>query len=388
MKPYRQYLFFAFITRMAFAFSFATYVMFLLSKGATLLDVSFINISFMVAIALSELPTGIFADLLGRKRSFLISSLVMSAGLMIYFFSQSFWFFILAEVIAGIGMTFKSGALEAWVVDAVAQTKGRISTEKIFSSGAIAENAANIVGGLAGAYMGQQNLAYPFLAGSILLIVAFGLSAKLMIEPEPIAPAKIVSPFMAIKGIIDRSIKHGLKKKIVLLLMITTFMTSFFYQPLNMYWQPRFAEMASGDIWILGWISLSLMLGNYIIKKLPESMPPNISLAISSIFNSLPIILAALFAKFYVVLILFCTYEVARGVTEPLRTAFLNRHIPSTERATLLSLNQVFLRIGAVLGLYITGLVADRLSIQAAWIVASLVVLLTVPMFIACKEKR
>lgn len=132
MKPYRQFLIFTFITRLAFAFSFATYVMFLISRGATLIEISLINISFMIAIAVSEIPTGIFADLVGRKHSFLISNLIMAAGLMIYFFSHNFWMFIAAEMIAGIGMTFRSGALEAWVVDAVAESGADISNERIF----------------------------------------------------------------------------------------------------------------------------------------------------------------------------------------------------------------------------------------------------------------
>lgn len=378
-----------FVTRAAFAFSFATYVMFLLSRGATLFEVGLINISFMVAIAIAEIPTGAFADLMGRKRSFLISNLVIALGLAIYFFSDRFWLFILAEVTAGIGITFKSGALEAWVVDAVAQSGDPIPNERIFSSEGIAKNVANIIGGLAGAYLGDIDLAYPWLAGAILLVVTFLISSKYMIEPAKVIRPPSHSPFMAVAAIIKKSIAFGLKKRVVLLLMTASLISSFFYQPLNMYWQPRFAGMIGGTVWILGWIwvliSLSLMLGSYLVKRLPKAFPMRKSLAASALLSSLPVLVAAVLSQFWPVLLLFCFYEAARGFMEPVRTAFINDEIPSSERATILSLDQVFLRLGAILGLLITGLVAERWSIAAAWAVAAILSLAVIPIFLACK---
>ena len=389
MKTYRLFLALTFVTRLALAFSFATYVMFLLSRGTTLFEVSLINISFMVAIAIAEIPTGAFADLLGRKYSFLISNLVMAAGLLIYFFADRFWLFVLAEVTAGIGMTFKSGALEAWVVDAVAQSGDIISNDRIFSSEGIAKNAANIIGGLAGAYLGAIDLSYPWLAGAVALIITFLFSLKLMTEPPAITRPAVQSPFAAVSEIIKKSVSFGLKKRVVLLLMMTTLISSFFYQPLNMYWQPRFAGMVGGTVWILGWIwvliSLSLMLGSYVVKRLPGSFPRQKSLAISALLSSLPVIAAAALINFWPVLLLFCFYEAARGFMEPLRTAFINDEIPSSERATILSLNQVFLRLGAILGLLITGIIAQQTSVAIAWAIAAIIGLATIPIYLACR---
>ncbi len=343
MKPYRQFLALTFFTRTAFAFSFATYVMFLLSREASLLEVGLINVSFMIAIAIAEIPTGIFADLLGRKRSFQISCLIMALGLIIYFFSHNFWMFIISEMIAGIGMTFRSGALEAWVVDAVKESGEVISNERIFSSEGIAKNAANIFGGLTGAYMGDINLAYPWLAGAVVLVVIFIISSRIMIEPKPYHTLDPQSPFTAIKTIFKHSIDYGLRKKVVFLLMITTLISAFFYQPLNMYWQPHFAEVADGQIWILGWIwvliSGSLMFGSYLVKSVPPRFNRYSLLIITVLFNSLPVILAALIGDFVMALLLFGIYEVARGMMEPVRLGLINDAIPSTERATILSLN-------------------------------------------------
>lgn len=389
MKPYRQYLILIFATNCAFAFSFSTYVMFLLSKGVSLFEVGLINIFFMVAIALAEIPTGVFADMLGRKFSFLISCLVTAAGLFIYFSSSSFWLFVTAEILAGIGITFKSGALDAWVVDSVAQSGEKISNERIFSSAGITRNGAYIFGGLAGGYIGSANLAYPWLAGGLVLCLTFIWAALAMKEPNRETHLKSKSPFLAIGDILKRSFIFGFKKRVVLLLMSAALVTSFLYQPLNMYWQPQFSAKAGGEIWILGWVSvlifLSLMLGSILVKTIPAKWGRSKVLAGLVGLNSLPIIIAALMSRFWPMLALFCTYEIARGMLEPIRISFINNEIPSSERATILSLDQVFMRIGAILGLFITGLIADHVSISVSWAFAAVAGLAAIPLFLACK---
>ncbi len=391
MKPYRQFLALTFITRTAFSFSFATYVMFLLSRNASLFEVGLINISFMLAIALAEIPTGIFADLLGRKRSFQISCFIMAIGFFIYYLSQSFWMFIVAETLAGIGLTFRSGALQAWAIDSIRETGADIPNERLFSSEGIAKNAANITGGLAGAYMGDLDLAYPFLAGAVVLVITLVLSSIVMREPESHFDLTRQSPFAAVKSIFKRSVDYGLREKTVFMLMMTALVSALFYQPLNMYWQPRFAEVANGKIWILGWIwvfiSGSLMLGGYLIKLIPRRYNRYSVLIVTVLLNSLPVILAAVVRDFVIVLLFFGMYEIARGMTEPIRLALLNDSIPSAERATILSLDQVFMRTGAVLGLLFTGLLADNYSISIAWIVAAIVGLINIPILVSIRKK-
>ena len=95
--------------------------------------------------------------------------------------------------------------------------------------------------------------------------------------------------------------------------------------------------------------------------------------------------IAAYLAGFYGALCMFCIYEIARGFMEPIQSAFINDEIPSAERATILSLNQVFMRVGAILGLLITGMIAEKASIPTAWVVAALVGLGSIPVFMYCK---
>src|SRR5678815_3875692 len=91
--------------------------------GLTLLQVFVANAVFTGSMALFELPTGIVADTRGRRFSFLVSVCVLFVGTAAYvlvpMLGGGFVAFCVASVVLGLGYTFYSGAVEAWVVDAL-----------------------------------------------------------------------------------------------------------------------------------------------------------------------------------------------------------------------------------------------------------------------------
>jgi len=91
-----------------------------------------VNAAFMLGTFVFEIPTGAYADFFGRKRSYVIHAGLLSLAGLIYFFSHSFLFFILAELIAAISFTFASGAIDAWLVDNVSENWA-MRTDYIFS---------------------------------------------------------------------------------------------------------------------------------------------------------------------------------------------------------------------------------------------------------------
>ena len=75
-----------------------------------------------------EVPTGVVADLYGRKLSVVISLLVMGSATILVGAVPQFWAILLGWVLWGFGLTFMSGAYEAWITDEVgAANVGRSS---------------------------------------------------------------------------------------------------------------------------------------------------------------------------------------------------------------------------------------------------------------------
>lgn len=159
----------------------AVYVLFLKERGMDLLQISIINIIFVAFVFLFEIPTGAFADTLGRKTSFVISCFVTSAGMFVYFLSRTFWSFVLAEIILAIGITFYSGAFQAWLVDSLKHHKFKGSFDKVFSKEQQIMWGAATISGLFGAYIAKINLALPLLVSAIALFF-LGILAQIVVK--------------------------------------------------------------------------------------------------------------------------------------------------------------------------------------------------------------
>src|SRR5258708_17144 len=68
-----------------------TYVTFLQEKGMSLLQVNTVNSAYFLVLFICEIPTGAFADIFGRKQSFLVACVLRGFASVIYGMSQSFW---------------------------------------------------------------------------------------------------------------------------------------------------------------------------------------------------------------------------------------------------------------------------------------------------------
>jgi MFS family permease len=92
-------------------------VMYFLKTGYTFLQISIINFAFGVSMFLFEIPTGAFADGFSRKYSVIAGFLIVAICVSIIAMLDNFTLVVFLWAIAGIGLTFVSGAQEAWVID-------------------------------------------------------------------------------------------------------------------------------------------------------------------------------------------------------------------------------------------------------------------------------
>jgi MFS family permease len=100
--------------------------LFLLEAGLDILGVFIANAAFTASMALFEIPTGVVADTIGRRPSFLLSIVIVGVGTLGYVFTSvlggGLVLFCVSSVVLGLGYTFYSGAVEAWLVDALRAT--------------------------------------------------------------------------------------------------------------------------------------------------------------------------------------------------------------------------------------------------------------------------
>ena len=127
---------------------------------------------------LFEVPTGIVADLYSRRLSVIIGFALIGVGFTVEGIVATFAAALVGNVVWGIGYTFTSGALQAWITDEVGE--GRMG--RVFTRETQIDLAFTIVGTLAAGALGLVSLRTPVVAaGAGLLLLAVGL---LFVMPE------------------------------------------------------------------------------------------------------------------------------------------------------------------------------------------------------------
>src|SRR5919106_3213048 len=158
--------------------------LFLLDAGLTIFEVFVANAAFTAAMALFEVPTGVVADTRGRRASFLLSELTLAAGTLAYVgvaaIDGGLLLFCLAGVILGLGYTFYSGAVEAWLVDALKATGYQHELDGVFARASIVSSIAMIAGTVGGGLMGHLHLSLPYVVRAVLVLMAFAVGFSTM----------------------------------------------------------------------------------------------------------------------------------------------------------------------------------------------------------------
>lgn len=366
--------------------------LFLLDAGLTIFEVFIANAAFTAAMALFEIPTGVVADTRGRRISFLLSEATIAVGTLAYVgvaaMGGGLVLFCLAGVILGLGYTFYSGAVEAWVVDALKATGYQHELDRVFARASIVSSVAMLVGTVGGGLLGQLDLSIPYLVRSGLVLMAFGVGFRIMHD------LGFTPRTMRMKGIVGEmrkvaraGITYGWRKPSVRLLVMHSFIMYSFFMWAWYAWQPYFLELYGRNaIWLSGLIAalfaLAGMCGNFLVGRLvkPGRRRTTILLGASAIFSAAMVTTGAI-QSFWVAVSAFLLGAVAEGVTQPVRQTYLHHSIPTTERATLVSFDALVGSLGSVGGQTGLGYLSQERSVPAGFVVGGLATILALPIF-------
>ena len=177
----RTYLLLSGLFTLAASVIWGVNTLFLLDAGLDIFQVFIVNAAFTAGMVLFEVPTGVVADSAGRRRSFLLSAFTLMLGTLGYLVAAAVDGgvvpFVFASLLLGLGYTFYSGAVEAWLVDALAATGYEAPLDRVFARGSMVSGVAMIVGSIGGGLLGAINLSWPFVVRAGLLAIVFVVAA-------------------------------------------------------------------------------------------------------------------------------------------------------------------------------------------------------------------
>jgi MFS family permease len=230
----RTYLGIAASTTLAQSLIWGVNTLFLLSVGLDIFQVMLVNAAYTVAQVVFEVPTGVIADTLGRRVSYLLAVGIIFFSTLLYL-----WFglaglgvvpFAIASALLGLGYTFYTGAVDAWMVDALHSVDYQGRLEPIFARYGMVFGAFMLVGTTAGGFLGQLDLWIPYAARAAVLVPAFLLGLLVMRDRGFAARRLTVASFAGETRRIARAgVVYGLHDRVVRFVMLATLVQGVFF---------------------------------------------------------------------------------------------------------------------------------------------------------------
>ena len=394
----RRYLLITGLYNLSASLIWGVNTLFLMNAGLDIFEVFITNGVFTASMSLFEIPTGVLADTRGRRASFLLSVGIILLGTLGYVWvaesSGSLMMFNVMSIILGLGYTFYSGAVDAWLVDALTATGFKGELDQVFARGGIVFGAAMLIGTLGGGLLGTLDLSLPYLVRAVLLAGVFVVAWKGMhdigYKPRTIKLRELPAEM---KIIATASVRHGWQVQGIKLLMLAAMMQAFFMAWGFHSWQPYFLGLLQREdaIWIAGIIAalvaVSAMIGNAMVGWLGRTFRRRTSiLMIAGILMGLGAIAVGLADNFYLAVGLYLLSTISFGLMGPVRQAYLHKMIPSEQRATIISFDSLVGNLGSVGGQVGLGYLARQQSLSIGYISGGMISLFSLPILLLLRR--
>ena len=98
-------------------------VLFFQEHDLSLAEVMLLQAIYSISVAIFEIPSGYIADIFGRKKTIIFSTIFCFIGYLLFSFYSGFYYFAFAEILVGIGGSLISGSDSAIIYDTLLETK-------------------------------------------------------------------------------------------------------------------------------------------------------------------------------------------------------------------------------------------------------------------------
>ena len=338
----------------------SVWVLYLAYCGLSLAQIGLLEGIYHATSILCEIPSGAVADLLGRKRSMILSRICIGVSCLLMLFSRSFGLFVLSFVIQALGNNFNSGSEEALVYDSMKcigqeeqymRVCGRLNVILEVSQG-----IATVAGGILAEY------SWFWCYAACVFIAALSLVPVLLLMEAPSGQQE-----QRATGVRELVVSHfrtsfQVMRSDVRILKIVVYYSVIFaaWTLLFFYSQQYFYELGYNKIQIslimlvVGGVSCA---GAVMSERLFERFGTKIG--VIGAFVIAASFLAYGFCRVSVSVLALAAASFFNSVLYPVQSEQLNSLIPSGQRATLISVNSMFFSVAMILVFPLAGALAD-----------------------------
>jgi len=397
------YLAYSFVSSLLFALCFTAFTLYRVQiVGLSPFELVLVGTVLELTCFVFEVPTGVLADTRSRRLSVMCGTLLLGLGFTLEGLFPILAAVLVAQVVSGIGYTFLSGALEAWIAD----ESGEPDLGPLFMRATQYGQVGGLLGIALSALVGSLNLQLPMFLGGVgfLLLTVFLLLAMPEKHFHPL-PTGDRSSWNAMGDTLKsglQRVRQSLFLKVLMGVALFWGASSEAYDRLSgaHLLELGFPQSILGlegltpVLWLSALSVLEMVLGFATTQLLsrfnleqqvwrrvwPLSWP---NFATSRVWPLLWATLGlvagmltfALSSSFILALVGFQVMGLMRLIHGPLSSAFIQHGLESRTRATVLSLHSQFDALGQMLGGPLLGLLAARASLSVALLVGALLLL-------------
>ena len=355
------------------------WILFFIQNGLSLLQIGLLESIFHGTSLLCEIPSGMLANRFSYKTNLYLARLASIVSSILILFGQgNFWIYALAMMVSAWSYNFDSGTSTAFLYDSAVEAgqKDRYLQISSFLSG-VAEVTRTLGTVVAGFFI-HGALAWTYL-------IAIGLSFLSIIliyfMKEPMAK-RGRNEVLTFKTIVLQVRKEWQEKPVLFYWMMTyqlvgTLMCMFYF-----YYQQKISDLA-------GWqVSLVMLIGSglnliavYVASQIGKKWNSNRVFPTLVALTGLALLLVFSGTPFAFLLVYLLT-NTLYAVYQPIYFNDLQGYLPSSVRATMLSINSMLFSLSMIVIFPLTGWLIDRWGLVAVFLVLGLILLLICPILI------
>ncbi|MDU1413895.1 MAG: MFS transporter [Clostridium sp.] len=350
--------------------SAAIWMLYLGTKGISLIEIGVLEGIFHVASLICEVPTGAIADILGRKKTIVIGRLLHAVSSIIMLISFSFWQFALGFIIQAISYNLNSGSEEALVYDSLKIIGKEDNYTRINGSLnfiiEVSQGAAVLIGGI----LSDYSFTYSYIVAVIISLCAFSISL-LFKEPE-IYDKK--SEKITIKGHFKQCYKVIKSNKKIILMMLYFEFIFMVGTSTHFYTQKFFSDMGySRSVISIIYVcaSIGCAIGAKYVYKIERVYK-------EKLIYLIPLISAGFLALYTLMknegtILGFILFSTSINMLYPISSSYINKLIPSKQRATLISIESMCFSLYMIIFFPILGVVGEKVSLKISFTILTII---------------
>ena len=353
------------------------WILFFIQNGLSLLQIGLLESIFHGTSLLCEIPSGMLADRFSYKTNLYLARLSsIGSSILILFGQGNFWIYAIAMMVNAWSYNFDSGTSTAFLFDSAVEAgqKDRYLQISSFLSG-VAEVTRTLGTVVAGFFIhGALAWTYYIAIGLSLLSI---LLIFLMKEPESKSDER---NHLTLKRILEVVKQEWQDKPVLFYWMLTyqlvgTIMCMFYF-----YYQQKISDLTSWQVSLIMLIGSGFnLLAVYLASQIGKKWNSNQVFPILVALTGLALLLVGVKTPFAYLSVYLLT-NALYAVYQPIYYNDLQAYLPSSVRATMLSINSMMFSLSMIVIFPLTGWFIDSCGFVAVFLVLGLITFLSFPL--------